>query len=614
MKYQKILKRIISRMGIQNKKLDDMQSLYFVLQLMAWHRIPDDRLKQYGLICPVDFLEQDLPFEKFRERLAELKIINEIAFTDNYPGNFKMKSTDLIALIKLTGKIDLIEKDKLIALINALFKQYLTNQLPPELCTLMIELNGINWDEEVYLPFANNETLLLACIEKDIRNLFVEYKGDGIIPHLLNIIFSWSIKINLSSPLISPSYLDETGISLKKFQKTLANPPFEGQVRIKEDVLYNRFSASIGASFAPTPNLEHILAVTSRKAVIIVPDKFLSGEVSSEFELNKHLVQENHVETIISLQKNIIRCETAKCSILILNPAKKNKELYFVDVASCFRYDTVVRKNILHNNEKLVNWVDDRKDRTGISRLVNTDDIVENNFTLAVNKYIVSKREKEVQEVLDHFGEITTLGNLVTVIKPPLIRPEPCKHSVFNIFELCKVRNANVVTTGDIPRAGFIKKASNYFSAEQSRSIKPDEQLKPFDLLLSVHGTVGEVGIVSENIQEVNYRYAHHDFLILRPQMNETKEETSIFLYMYLRSKIGRYLLQKNAADGISMKLIFSSGLNELQIPVVQNDDYNKSMVKFQKELEIYEKIDSMRKEAHEILEVFPLEYKNNEY
>jgi type I restriction-modification system DNA methylase subunit len=119
-----------------------------------------------------------------------------------------------------------------------------------------------------------------------------------------------------------------------KFDVILTNPPFGVKEPLYKSVTeIGRWSRSPAANRSETRYLTGILDRLSEKgtAIIILPNGILT-EKANGF-LRKEIVEENLVEAIIHLPKNIFYQTRVSASLLLLNKQKKHTNSLFIDAS-----------------------------------------------------------------------------------------------------------------------------------------------------------------------------------------------------------------------------------------------------------------------------------------
>jgi type I restriction enzyme M protein len=131
------------------------------------------------------------------------------------------------------------------------------------------------------------------------------------------------------------SFYQEQEVRDLKFDIILANPPFGiKETGYKRDAKENKWSKLSFSKRSESGYLALILNHLSTKgiAVVIVPNGFLIEKASGL--LRKEIVEENLLEAIIHLPKNIFYQTRVSASLLILNKQKTNTNTLFIDASA----------------------------------------------------------------------------------------------------------------------------------------------------------------------------------------------------------------------------------------------------------------------------------------
>ena len=135
--------------------------------------------------------------------------------------------------------------------------------------------------------------------------------------------------------LIDPKHVE--GTTLQKFDCIVCQPPFGlkdwGMEQIIDDARFHRgVPPRSSADFAFITQVVESLDETG-KAVMIVPSGVLFRE-SREGDIRKQLIEENLIETVISLSGNMLYGTALPVNIVIFNKQKKTKDIFFINATS----------------------------------------------------------------------------------------------------------------------------------------------------------------------------------------------------------------------------------------------------------------------------------------
>ena len=150
-----------------------------------------------------------------------------------------------------------------------------------------------------------------------------------------------------------------------------------------------------------------------------------------------------------------------------------------------------------------------------------------------------------------------------------------------------RVRSISIT---DIPEAGYITGVESLItlSADKYKSLKK-YVIQPFDVVMSIQGTVGTVGIVPETF--TGNWMANISLLVVR--FREQKQENAIALCMYLKSTHGREIIRK-LQKGDAIKRINVKEFAAVQIPELSADIRKASTSAFKEEINIKARIEDL--------------------
>ena len=133
----------------------------------------------------------------------------------------------------------------------------------------------------------------------------------------------------------------------------------------------------------------------------------------AEQKIRKYLVDNNYVETVISLAPNLFYGTTIAVNILVLSKHKTNTETQFIDASGLFKKQT--NNNVLTDDHirQIMEVFDSKDDIDYLAKSISFEKIVANDYNLSVSSYVEVKDNREVVNII----ELTTkLKNTVARI------------------------------------------------------------------------------------------------------------------------------------------------------------------------------------------------------
>jgi type I restriction enzyme M protein len=141
----------------------------------------------------------------------------------------------------------------------------------------------------------------------------------------------------------------------------------------------------------------------------------------SVLPLQGYWLDNNFVETVISLAPNLFYGTTIAVNILVLSKHKTDNKTQFIDANGEDFYKKATNNNILTDKhiEQIMKMFDSKEDTPHVAKSVDYDAIVQNDYILSVSSYVETKDTREVVDINELNAEIKT-----TVAKIDQLRAE----------------------------------------------------------------------------------------------------------------------------------------------------------------------------------------------
>ena len=158
------------------------------------------------------------------------------------------------------------------------------------------------------------------------------------------------------------------------------------------------------------------------------------------------------------------------------------------------------------------------------------------------------------------------------LLRPPLFKSDMTNNGT--IF--------HIVSVLDIPEYGYMTPPEKIIMVDNSLKHVEKYELKPNDVVMSLAGTVGKVGIVPPNLSE---RWiASSNITLIR--FYEQQSSKSIAFTMFMRSRYGRNIINDMVHGKIP--IISKKSFERILIPALTPHIYGISQELFQKEQDIF--------------------------
>ncbi len=226
-------------------------------------------------------------------------------------------------------------------------------------------------------------------------------------------------EIKLGDTLTNPAFLDEL-----PFDAIVSNPPYSIKWIGKDDpTLINdeRFAPAgvlppkSKADFAFILHSLYYLSAKGRAAIVTFPGIFYRG--GAEKKIREYLVENNYIETIISLPANLFYGTSIAVNILVLSKHKTDTKIQFIDASEFYKKET--NNNVLTNEhiEKILNLFAEKKDVKHIVKMADIDEIKENDYNLSVSAYVEPKDTREKIDIKKLNEEIKETVKKIDVLR-----------------------------------------------------------------------------------------------------------------------------------------------------------------------------------------------------
>lgn len=284
---------------------------------------------------------------------------------------------------------------------------------------------------KIYDPAAGSGSLLLQA-KKHFDSHIIEdgFFGQEINHTTYNLarmnMFLHNINydkfnIQLGNTLIDPHFGDD-----KPFDAIVSNPPYSVKwIGSDDPTLINDERFAPAGVLAPKSKADfgfvlHALSYLSSKgraAIVCFPGIFYRG--GAEKKIRQYLVDNNYVETVISLAPNLFFGTTIAVNILVLSKHKTDTTTQFIDGSGLFK--KVTNNNVLtaEHIEQIMQAFDSKDDVEYFAKSVSFEAIASKDYNLSVSSYVIAKDTREVVDIVKLNAELK-----ITVTKIDQLRAD----------------------------------------------------------------------------------------------------------------------------------------------------------------------------------------------
>jgi type I restriction enzyme M protein len=214
--------------------------------------------------------------------------------------------------------------------------------------------------------------------------------------------------ISHGDTLTDPTHWDD-----QPFEAIVSNPPYsinwEGDAN---PLLINdeRFAPAgvlapkSKADLAFTLHILHHLAVNGTAAIVEFPGVMYRG--GAEAKIRKYLVDNNFVDAIIQLPPDLFFGTGIQTVILVLKKSKTDNKVLFVNAEREFARQGNKNKLREQDRDKILETFTKRENMDYFSRLVDQEEIANNDYILSVTSYVKAEDTREVIDITKLNAEI----------------------------------------------------------------------------------------------------------------------------------------------------------------------------------------------------------------
>ncbi|MEX9607100.1 type I restriction-modification system subunit M [Providencia huaxiensis] len=281
-----------------------------------------------------------------------------------------------------------------------------------------LAMHGQTHVNKIYDPAAGSGSLLLQA-KKHFDNHIIEdgFFGQEINHTTFNLarmnMFLHNINydkfnIKLGNTLLVPEFKDD-----KPFDAIVSNPPYSVKwIGSDDPTLINddRFAPAgvlapkSKADFAFVLHALNYLSSKGRAAIVCFPGIFYRG--GAEQKIRQYLVDNNYVETVISLAPNLFFGTTIAVNILVLSKHKTDTHVQFIEATGLFKKET--NNNILTDEhiKQIMHVFDSKKDTDYLAKSITAEAIAANDYNLSVSSYVAAKDTRKVINIAELNAEL----------------------------------------------------------------------------------------------------------------------------------------------------------------------------------------------------------------
>lgn len=286
---------------------------------------------------------------------------------------------------------------------------------PRSVVSLLVKILAPQTGETIYDPACGTGGMLLEAI-----HYVKEHGGDEnlmlgkLYGQEKNLTTSSIARMNLflhgaedfhierGDTLRQPAFY--SGDSISRFDCVIANPPFSLK-KWGDDIWgndpYGRCFAGIppanSGDFAWVQHMIKSMAPKTGRMAVVLPHGVLF-RMAKEGKIRKALLEMDILEAVIGLGQNLFYGTGLAACILIFRkrkPKEKKDKILFIDASNEFKKGRAQNELLPAHVETIHGWYENYQDVEGACRVVDLDEIEENDFNLNIPRYVEPIIEEE---------------------------------------------------------------------------------------------------------------------------------------------------------------------------------------------------------------------------
>lgn len=284
---------------------------------------------------------------------------------------------------------------------------------------------------KIYDPAAGSGSLLLQAKKQFDDHIIEEgFYGQEINHTTYNLarmnMFLHNINYDKFNIVLGNTLIDPKFGNDKPFDAIVSNPPYSvNWIGSDDPTLINDDRFAPAGVLAPKSKADfafvlHALSYLSpkgRAAIVCFPGIFYRG--GAEQKIRKYLVDNNFIETVISLAPNLFFGTSIAVNILVLSKHKTDNKTQFINASSEDFFKKVTNNNVLEDKHiaKIMEIFGNKEDVVYVAKSIDNTLIAENNYNLSVSSYVEAKNNRVIVDIKVLNAEIKTTVDKINKLR-----------------------------------------------------------------------------------------------------------------------------------------------------------------------------------------------------
>jgi type I restriction enzyme M protein len=269
--------------------------------------------------------------------------------------------------------------------------------------------------ESVYDPTCGSGGLLLNCA-LHLKDEGKEYRTLKLYGQEINLLTSAIARMNMflhgieefsiirGDTLANPAFLHND--ELKKFNVILANPPYSIKAWDQKAFTNDPYGRNLWgvppqgcADYAFQQHIQKSLDEKNGRSCVLWPYGVLFRD--SEKEMRQKMIEEDLVECVIALGKNLFYNSIMESCLLITNnnkPQNRKGKVLFIDAREELKREKTISYLMPEHITKIHDTYIDFETIEGFSHVSNTKEIIEKEASLSIPLYVEAGKDDSILE------------------------------------------------------------------------------------------------------------------------------------------------------------------------------------------------------------------------
>lgn len=465
---------------------------------------------------------------------------------------------------------------------------------------------GMNRDIRYQCEEVSAMSIPVLLFNLALRNLTATVVQKDILLNKTEKVYKVSKSEKFSDIVILNNYNE------KKTDIVISNPPYSLKWQPKSDKRFDGYELAPAKASDYAFILDGLSRLTETgQAFYILPHGILFRG-GAEGKIRKQLIENNLIDTIISLPDKMFLNTSIPVCIVVFNKAKQTNDTLFIDASKLFikngKQNVMTDEHIKQITE--VYW--DRKSVDKFASLVSLSKIRENEYNLNIPRYVDTYEPEELPPLSEITKDLIKCNLNINKATNDLLQmlQELCGDDEYNkiksdFVEFFSKQDVVGQTMIDFLRMQNLEKGTNYIATHAKKERRPILELADFERVKK--GKIYEAGTVYIQLSATDGKVKF---------LTESKElETKYGVFLPKTKNIGsRYLFYMLDFEMPSFLRKYQNGMNinpdifkYLQVTYYPEYRYQKELVMILDEIQFMYNQELNEKEQWEYFKKFHL-------